>query len=565
MNSTQRHQPQGWNLSQKLTAAYSVLIFLICGILTTSLYLQLRTAQRQAIKERLVEIVSLATPQIDSDYHSLVVTANDATSAYYRILNQRLAEIQQTSQAIEHIYTLRQNPDNSLGLILDYPHPPQQRTSRIGEPAQELPPLLRSGLDQINQPSVEKDLVQNKEGQLVLYGYSPIIDKLGRKEGVLVIELDAESVISSERQAQNIALLTFGLIVPLALLFGWGLARRLTSPIKALVTETKQIGKGQFGRFIQVESRDEVGQLAIAFNQMSRQLKELFDTLEAKVAERTSQLAKANQEISKLNDKLKAENIRMGAELEIAKQLQQMILPKTKELQQIPELDIAGFMKPADEIGGDYYDVLQHNGKIKIGMGDVTGHGLESGVMMIMAQTAIRTLLTVNETDPVKYLNTLNQVIYDNALRMNSDKNMTLVLLEYEAGFIRVSGQHEELIIIRSTGEVEKVDTLDLGLPIGLESDITSFIAQAEIQFNPGDIAVLYTDGITEAVNERQEFYGVDRLCNVLHQNRHLTAEDIRKAVIDDVIDFIGTQKIFDDITLLVIKQKEESKNLVNV
>ena len=112
-------------------------------------------------------------------------------------------------------------------------------------------------------------------------------------------------------------------------------------------------------------------------------------------------------------------------------------------------------MAPANEVGGDYYDVLQQNGKVKIGIGDVTGHGLESGVVMIMAQTAVRTLLTVEETDPVKFLNALNQIIYRNTNRMKSPKNMTLSLLEYEGGVMRLSGQHEELIVVRNNGKIE--------------------------------------------------------------------------------------------------------------
>ncbi|HEY9301714.1 MAG TPA: GAF domain-containing protein, partial [Phormidium sp.] len=119
---------------------------------------------------------------------------------------------------------------------------------------------------------------------------------------------------------------------------------------------------------------------------------QLYQTLEDKVKQRTAQLAQANEEISDLNDKLKAENIRLSAELEVTKRLQQMILPKQSEVDAIEGLEIAGFMEPADEVGGDYYDVLQHDGKVKISIGDVTGHGLESGVVMLMTQTAVRTL-----------------------------------------------------------------------------------------------------------------------------------------------------------------------------
>lgn len=273
------------------------------------------------------------------------------------------------------------------------------------------------------------------------------------------------------------------------------------------------------------------------------------------VEERTRQLAQANAEILELNQRLKAENLRMGAELDVTRRLQQMFLPRPEDLQQIAELDIAAFMEPALEVGGDYYDVMQHAGKIKIGIGDVTGHGLESGVVMLMAQTAIRTLITNGETDLTKILNTVNQVIYNNTHRMRSRKNMTLALLEYEAGMLRLSGQHEELIILRGNGQIQSIDTLDLGFPLGLEADITPFILEMNVPLFPGDTAILYTDGITEAMNSENEQYGLERLYQVLKQYGQYSANEICQAIIQDVRQHINGHKVFDDLTLVVLKQ----------
>lgn len=276
-----------------------------------------------------------------------------------------------------------------------------------------------------------------------------------------------------------------------------------------------------------------------------------------------SQLADANSEILALNDRLEAENLRLSAEVEITRQLQQMILPKPEELRQITELDIAGFMEPAAEVGGDYYDVLQHEGRVKIGIGDVTGHGLESGVLMIMVQTAVRSLMENNETDPAKFFNALNRTIYDNVQRMESDKNLTLMLLDYHEGVLSFSGQHEHIIVVRphltdqiSDPLVEQIDTIDLGFPIGLEEDISDFVSSTRVHLNPGDIVVLYTDGITEAENLNKLQYGLERLCDVVKHNWQKTAEGIRQSVINDLRQHIGSQKVYDDITLLVIKRR---------
>ncbi|MDM8557212.1 PocR ligand-binding domain-containing protein [Candidatus Parabeggiatoa sp. HSG14] len=253
---------------------------------------------------------------------------------------------------------------------------------------------------------------------------------------------------------------------------------------------------------------------------------------------------------------LTADNLRMGAELDVAKQLQQMVLPKESELQQIESLDIAGFMESADEIGGDYYDVLEHNGRIKIGIGDVTGHGLESGVLMLMVQTAVQSLLIGEISDAQQFLNFLNRIIYKNVKRIETDKNLTLSLLDYQDGQLRITGQHEDVLVVRQGGKIERVNTVDLGFMVGVIPNIAHTLSHLDIQLKKGDGIVLYTDGITEARNPKMVLYEIERLCEVISQNWHLSAQEIQQAIIADVKQFIGTQKVFDDITLLVLKQK---------
>jgi serine phosphatase RsbU (regulator of sigma subunit) len=329
---------------------------------------------------------------------------------------------------------------------------------------------------------------------------------------------------------------------------------------------TPLLNQGQLGGIVYLENnlttgaftpnRLEVLQLLSGQAAISIENARLYQTLDDKVKERTAQLAQANQEISTLNERLKEENLRLSAELDVTRQLQQMILPKPSELEAIEGLEIAGFMEPAEEVGGDYYDVLQQEEKVKIGIGDVTGHGLESGVLMLMTQTAVRTLLESNQTDPVKFLDILNRTIYRNIQRINPYKDLTLALLDYADGIITLSGQHEEMIVVRTGGKVERVDTRYLGFPIGIEEDIAEFIATVQVQLNPGDVVVLYTDGITEAEDINRDHYGLERLCEVVSRHWKRSAQAIKEAVIEDVRSHIGEQKVFDDITLVVLKQK---------
>lgn len=98
---------------------------------------------------------------------------------------------------------------------------------------------------------------------------------------------------------------------------------------------------------------------------------------------------------------------------------------------------------------------------------------------------------------------------------------------------------------------------MDLGLPIALADDITEFISHHMVELHSGDGLVLYTDGITEAKDIKKVQYGIEQMCEVISQNWHLSAQGIKQAVIDDLRQHIGTQKVFDDITLLVLKRTE--------
>lgn len=259
-------------------------------------------------------------------------------------------------------------------------------------------------------------------------------------------------------------------------------------------------------------------------------------------------------EIKRLNDRLHRENTRMSGELEVTQRLQQMMLPREEDMRQVASLDISGSMEPADEVGGDYYDVVSKDGGVFFGIGDVTGHGLESGVIAIMVQTAVRTLLASGPYERRKFFDVLNRVIYSNARRMNCDRNLTFTLLHYHDRLVTISGQHEEVLVVRSNGALERHDTLDLGFQLGLVEDISSFVGEAVVPLQSGDVMVAYTDGITEAMNGVGVAYGIDRLSEAVRISHGQPAEAIRRAVLSSLREYIGGQHLLDDISLLVIK-----------
>ena len=386
----------------------------------------------------------------------------------------------------------------------------------------------------------------------------------GQLRGLLSIKLPSRTV--KERALKHFyqsALVQLAGFMSIFLLVMVIIRYNVTRPLTEIANGMKAVAEGDYGQQV-MRGKGEFAILSDSFNNMTEQVKEkrealqkLNEELEQRIAKRTAQLAQANQEITMLNERLQEENLRLSAELEVSRKIQKMVLPTADELKQINNLDIAAFMEPATEVGGDYYDILQHNGTVKISIGDVTGHGLESGVLMLMAQMGVRTLLANNVTDLRVFLNVLNRAIFDNLQRMKMDKNLSFALLDYEEGKVRLAGQHEEVLVVRQNGEVERVDTLQLGYALGLKADIEHFLEQTEIYLAVGDGLVLYSDGITEAMDSREEMYSVDRLiAAVSKQWKESSAEQVQQAVISDLQAHLGSQQIADDITLLVIKRR---------
>ncbi|NJN68270.1 MAG: response regulator [Chloroflexaceae bacterium] len=314
------------NLSARLTIAYTFFIVLVAGALTLSLYLHLRQTQRSAIRERLLDIVGLASPQIDGDFHSLIVSPDDVRSSYYRIVDSDLQTMQESSDAICHLYTLRQLADGQMVFVVDHGHSRCQiqgnhvaepiPRAAVGDELTEVTPLLDGGLQAILQPVVEPDLIRNPFGEMVLFGYGPIFDQSGRQDGVLAVELNASMVVDNEVYARVIALATFLLTLPPVLLVGFLLVSKLTAPIADLVRGAERIAQGDLSQRVQVRSRDEIGLLAAAFNTMAeslqaritseqrareelrlshQQLAEYNLTLEQRVEQRTAELARATR------------------------------------------------------------------------------------------------------------------------------------------------------------------------------------------------------------------------------------------------------------------------------
>ena len=270
-----------WSLTTKWTLAYSFMFLLVSGSMTFGFAWQSRNAQRQALQDRLQDILNFAAPLVDGDFHALIRTSADKSGAFYRVISLRLKSIQETSDIIARIYTLRQLRDGRIAYVVNID--PGVQTS-VGQEYPRTDDQLANGLSSIFVPLVEDQFYTDSTGTY-LSGYAPIYDQFQDLDGVLGVDIDASAILVEEAQVRWIALSAFLVTVPLTFLLGWWLARYLTSPVDDLMSGADRIAQGQLDSPIPVRSRDELGILAEAFNTMTAQLQQTHKGLEQEIAE----------------------------------------------------------------------------------------------------------------------------------------------------------------------------------------------------------------------------------------------------------------------------------------
>lgn len=238
-------------------------------------------------------------------------------------------------------------------------------------------------------------------------------------------------------------------------------------------------------------------------------------------------------------------------ELEIARRVQTSILPRELRL---PGLTIAARMEPADDVGGDYYDVRQAGEGGIITIGDVSGHGLDAGLVMLMMQSAASALCTAKpDASPAELLVMLNKVIYENvAQRLRRNEYVTLSVLRcLPDGRVIFAGAHQDILVLRAaTKKCERIATP--GAWIGIRDDIVSISRDHSLTLNAGDVLVLYTDGIIESVNRDEELFDIGRMASAIEELPDGTPEAIVERIFERVHAF--TERQDDDMTVLVAR-----------
>jgi sigma-B regulation protein RsbU (phosphoserine phosphatase) len=236
-------------------------------------------------------------------------------------------------------------------------------------------------------------------------------------------------------------------------------------------------------------------------------------------------------------------------DISIANEIQMSLLPR--KFPSTDKFDMYGFSIPAKGVGGDYFDYMKFGpNKVGIVIADVSGKGVPAALIMVMIRSITRTIASLSK-DANMVLSQLNNSLSGDIVE---DRYATAFYcaLDAEKRILNYSNAgHGPLLLFRSkTKEFELLDTE--GMPVGIMPNVE--YGQDFIILDKGDIGVLYTDGITEAMNEAHDLFGMDRLQNAIYKNHESTTKEIADAVLADVNEFVGTAPQHDDETMIIFK-----------
>jgi serine phosphatase RsbU (regulator of sigma subunit) len=342
----------------------------------------------------------------------------------------------------------------------------------------------------------------------------------------VVLYISYQSLYDSVNQMmlRSVLLAIFGIGVGILMAFLY--AGSITKPLKKLTDGVGVIAKGDFKYRVEVKTKDEVAVLANAFNKMAQDLE--------------------------ISTKALVYKERVAKELELAAKIQKEILPK--EIPKMSGLDLAAGLIPAEEIGGDSYDFIKlDNDNLLMYLGDVTGHGVPSGIVVSVANALIYN--ASRQTSIIEMLVGVNRILKEKSA---ANMFMTLVMLKWfglEKKLKYVSAGHEQMIHYHAK---EKKVTLTPagGVALGMVSDISKLLKEQEVPLDIGDVLVVYSDGIPECWKNEKEMDGMGSLKRAVNDYSDLpTAFAIRNALIADVKEYEGKYKQMDDITLIVMKR----------
>jgi sigma-B regulation protein RsbU (phosphoserine phosphatase) len=340
-------------------------------------------------------------------------------------------------------------------------------------------------------------------------------------------------------QALLLVLLVIGglfvVIEVMALGTGLALAKSITGSVHELFTGTERVRHGDFTHKIAVKAQDQLGELAQSFNSMTASIEDLLREA--------------------------AEKKRLEEELRIAREIQMSLLPQGPLA--IPGVSITALCVPAREVGGDYYDFLPIGAhRLGVLIADVSGKGTSAALYMAELKGLMLSLSQIH-TSPRALLVAADRLIANN-LDARSFITMTYAIIDFEERTMTYArAGHTPLMYLpgpgTSAGEVRRAhilvpDGMVLGLKIDNGEMFERILEEQTIPLHAGDLYLLFTDGITEAMNAEDDCFGEVRLGRILEEHADLPSEELRERVLREIAAFVGDVPQHDDMTMILLK-----------
>ena len=303
---------------------------------------------------------------------------------------------------------------------------------------------------------------------------------------------------------------------------------------------------------VPLKEKDEVIGLVYVDSQQSN--KE-FDESDREIVESLCGQASIAIVNAKLYEEAK-ERERLAHELELASKIQSDLLPKT--IPNVRGLQLHGLLQPATEVGGDYYDFIPHEGtedSLSIAIGDVSGKGVGAGLVMAMCRSALRSLVQYEgaPTTPLSIMRSLNLIMVRD---IPPQMFMTLNVLVWNADTRTLKytpAGHEHLLVYRAqTREVESIRAG--GMACGVVKEASQAFQERELELAPGDHLLLYTDGVTEAMNVESQQFGLDTTIELVRRGGHTDPKTLCEGIHQQIVKFRGEALPHDDITLVALR-----------
>ncbi|MEW5693267.1 MAG: SpoIIE family protein phosphatase [Candidatus Hydrogenedentota bacterium] len=336
-----------------------------------------------------------------------------------------------------------------------------------------------------------------------------------------------------------------------ALFLSYLMAKTIIQPVESLVEGARIVARGDLNYQIPLQRTDELGELTDTFNEMIRNLKEAYRKLENQIELVNADLARTNEELKISNEELQKKQRQIEEELDFARQVQEGLLPDVPE--KLVGIDLASKMIPAKAVGGDFFaydfdpDFPQ---RISIGIGDVSGKGVPAALLMVAVRDQFQSI-TKSEKAPGRVLSLLNKSIHQDigaelfVTFLNAEIDVKNMVLLVSSG-----GHHPALVYRNKTGEIEEVSSG--GIILGMFADIK--YQEKVVEINKGDVILLYTDGVVEAVSPVKEMFGIDKLKGLFKTYANDSAGNICYNLYQKILDFVESTPQFDDITIIVAK-----------